>query len=324
MKKLLPLNNYLIAYNGSLKKFHWLRLVSALPRTTLSKRVIKSLFRVIFFLSFDRVLSLIIKSSELSEVFVYFDSYEGYIVFSSDLNERYRFYLLARSEDAYLFIKVIRGGRMEPVLFEEQIISRFVDYIGDVHIVSHQHAEVVGDFLVLEYKMLPEGAYRIEGNGLYEKYFRAVRNSRNAQFFCKDKLQDLDWFSNFLRLFGTTYFKNHLMSLLNDYVELGLAHGDLGSENIYCYDNSIWIIDWEKACDIAPVMTDYIGLNLSKYLACIKNAGDVNETSLRNMFDSVYSDDFSYVDFLLGIAFYGGTNFKPFVGIIQNFHNDET
>lgn len=114
-----------------------------------------------------------------------------------------------------------------------------------------------------------------------------------------------------------------MLDLLKGPIELGLAHGDLGSENIFYCEDKIWIIDWEKANAMAPVMTDYMGLNMNKYLSLIDDIPLINRDALRLLFEEVYNEDFTYLDFLLGIAFYGGTSFKPMVDIIQNFRSDE-
>lgn len=323
MRKLLPLNNYLFAYAGKLEYSQWVRMINSMPDTTVSKRVIKSCYKLFFYLNLDRLLSSVIRENNYFNVAKYFHRYDGYVVFSSNLNERYRFYSFACSGDMYFFVKVIKRGCIESLGFEEILVERFLQLLPEVRVVSHARAEIVGDNLVLEYTMLPSGSYRVEGKGLYERYFRGIRYSVSSGFYSKEVLKELQWYDNYMNMYSDTDFNRYVTSLLDDTVELGLVHGDLGSENIYCHHDIIWIIDWEKASDMAPVMTDYIGLNLKEYMFQINGIISINGTSLKQMFGAVYIDDFSYKNFLLALVFYGGTSFKPIVSIIENFRFDE-
>lgn len=323
MNKLIPLKNYLYSYGGSLDVRQWARLIRYLPDTTVSKKFIKFLFRLFFYLSLQRILVVLKRRISPLNDLEYFKRYDGFITFSSNLRERYRFYSFASYNDRVLFVKVIKGGCLETLKNEKLLVSHFLELVEGIHVLSHIGAEIIDDYLILEYDVLPEGARRIDGDGLYERYFRNIRNDISTKTYRIEVLKGLNWYNNYMKYYAETDYSRYMLDLLKGPIELGLAHGDLGSENIFYCEDKIWIIDWEKANAMAPVMTDYMGLNMNKYLSLIDDIPLINRDALRLLFEEVYNEDFTYLDFLLGIAFYGGTSFKPMVDIIQNFRSDE-
>lgn len=323
MKKLIPFKNYLFAYDGSLNVHQWARLIRYLPDTTASKKFIKLLFRFVFYLSLQRILLVSTRRVKPLDELAPFKRYKGFITFSSNLRERFRFYSFAIYNDRCLFVKVVKGGCLETLKNEELLVSRFLELVEGIHVLSHTGVEVIDDYLILEYDVLPMDARRIDGEGLYDRHFRNIRRDISTKTYRIEVLKGLNWYNNYMKYYAETDFTKYMLEILKGPIELGLAHGDLGSENIFSCKDKIWIIDWEKANAMAPIMTDYLGLNMNKYLSLIDDISSLNRETLRRLFEEVYNEDFTYSDFLLGIVFYGGTSFKPMVQIIKNFRSDE-
>jgi len=78
------------------------------------------------------------------------------------------------------------------------------------------------------------------------------------------RLKECDWFSAFCDQAPAGIASRRLLESMDDPVEVGFAHGDLGPGNMLKDDaNRTWLFDWENASVQAPILTDPAGLWLA-------------------------------------------------------------
>ncbi len=82
----------------------------------------------------------------------------------------------------------------------------------------------------------------------------------------------LSWWASYRNTLENTDggFHEDLMRCMDQGIDIGNAHGDMGSANLLRDGNTLWVYDWESYCDDAPALADeigyYMGLNFTRIL----------------------------------------------------------
>lgn len=329
MFKLLPfVNHYTFLCNKDIEPSVLLELSSNLPASTSKKRIIKKFIELIAKFNLIGFLPKETNNEILSRV--NFDSETDYLVFSQDLRLRKRLYVFKKDFfNVIVFSKIIWGKERENVT-NEIYASKVLAGNNDFNFIVPSSFVEINEFVVLNYPLLPKDAIlQVVKPKLLFDYILKINTELGLIF--KSNFSDIiqtDWWQNFKINEEYNNFISYVYSILNkkEYYKLMFCHGDLGSENVFKYNNKFILIDWEKSSQDAPFITDYLGIILGNNCDVIISQKTIvkNPDTLISFYNSKISNSFSYEEFLLGLVFYIGTNFNLAIYLIKNFTYEDS
>ncbi len=87
----------------------------------------------------------------------------------------------------------------------------------------------------------------------------------HARRVSAQEITGLSWWAAYRSTLGNTDggFHNALMGSMAHGLDIGNAHGDMGSANLVRDGETLWVYDWENYCDDAPLLADEIGFYMA-------------------------------------------------------------
>ena len=323
MIRAVPLMHHVYLIGENSNRAALLEMISLLPRDTWRREAVTTWLRLLVLSGAYRLLKTK-KHCELVEVCrTLIGDYDSVLTFSSDIRLRTRFYAFTRTKGETQFHKIVWGPERGKVRKEVDILAKL-----SVRQKLFQTNEVVDiveskRHLLLTYRLLPAEFYALGQKpmdlaDMVVDYSTANYLRTEVQF---RELRRFDWFRNFNECFGKSDFYRYLLSFwsASDPVHVLFVHGDLGSDNVFTDGNSYLIIDWEKASDFGPQWTDRIGIYLGNNHKDLERATHFSADDLKVIYNGLKKEKIKYPEFLLGLAFYAGTNFRPGTHLINSF-----
>lgn len=331
MINLFPfLKNHTYCCNEDIKLSSLIELSNRLPSSTVKKKSIKLLIKLIAKLHLLQFLPKIKKINVLSSI--NFDEKKkiNYLVFSQDLRKRERLYILREKENGKIdFMKIIWGLERKNIQNEisaNKVLKKNIEF----DFIIPQKIDEVNNVTVLEYELIPKEAQlqQFKPFTLYDIMLKVNESSNLILTANLYVISQTNWWRNFIMLNDYNNFKDYVYSIISKKNNFNLmwCHGDLGSENVFLLNNKYIIIDWEKSSFDAPIITDYLGIALGNSHREIINLKEEakNHHSLLAFYRKKIERNFSYEEFLLGLIFYIGTNYNLARYLIKNFTFENT
>ena len=331
MKNLMPfLNNYVFVVFGNLNKVDLLTLVEFFPGSTIKKTIIKNWLKISVQLYLFRLFPTLVQK-DLYNLFKYFRKQKGtYFVFSQNIKQRNRLYVIRKSITSKIsFIKVVWGNEKANIKNETEAFKilknfKFFKYITPCKISKFNQFEII------EYAIMPSDSVLLKKKdfSIYYDLIKINTKLNLQELKTLDEIKKLTWWQNFFHSKENPLFKDYLLKKLSNYSDIKLiwCHGDLGSENVFKHNDKYILIDWEKSCFDAPIITDYMGIILGNFSDEILLEKEFYKTdcTLYEFYRKHFEYKFSFEEFLLGIVFYLGTNFNLAFYLISKFNYENT
>ena len=105
--------------------------------------------------------------------------------------------------------------------------------------------------------MLPSNAVllSIKPTAIYHNIQKLKGVTLNTKTLELAKIVEYRWWKQFYTIKEIDVFKSYVLNELkkDDKYKITISHGDLGSENVYKFNNKHIIIDWEKSCSVGAI-----------------------------------------------------------------------
>jgi thiamine kinase-like enzyme len=277
--KFSPLGKVFILISARFKK----EAFTIFPATTFKKKLIFNLFKLLLLwkihfpwiakannfelidgFNVDDLLKDVFENSELS--------LDVILVMWNREYSRKRVYiwLIDSKTEKRFFIKVAAGKLNQCKLENESRILSHLElgenafsYPKKIFCKTHNNISV----LMTEAIPLFELSFKPLDKDLLETRFFGVNDylASNVNF---SEVRQMEWFKIF-----SDNESDECLDLVTKALEkhqsyrVGFAHGDLGSENSFLYNNDLWLIDWENSGFDLPILTDRVAHAISELQA---------------------------------------------------------
>ena len=330
LTNLLPIvRAYIYACNSGISTKNLNRLARYLPTSTKKKKLVSNWIKFVSITKIFKILPTSCNSEGIKYLNLFHDK-SDFIAFSQKLSLRKRLYLFktGKNQDVY-FSKIIWGEEVDNVKNElslKQYFEGSADFFGvfpDKTIFIDQD-----NVAYVEYKLLPlNSRLLIHKPSKIYNYFLSLNTKHNTIKSLKlSAIKKKPWWSGFEQKAPREFVEYILQNCNKEFYQFMFCHGDLGSENVFLYEEKYFIIDWEKSNEFAPVITDLVGIKLGNNSNEIIRAKNITKNAhyLKEFYTKNIPEIYTFDDFLLAIAYYIGTNYNLANFLTFNFSNENS